>query len=179
MLICSISLLQCAHRAVLCSVLTIVFGFKCLTVFVVVVPATCLPSIHCFPLSIITASNAEILTIKLCLTKLESIHKEGSSISVSPQLTRGSLKWVSCQYLGPAMSTCMAVPESSQACQTPMKTSTMARCSGEDLILENLISHLLCNFHLLFHFLNILHHCLCREKEWRTGAGSWSSCPLS
>lgn len=126
-LICSISLLQCAHRAVLCSVLTIVFGFKCLTVFVVVVPATCLPSIHCFPLSIITASNAEILTIKLCLTKLESIHKEGSSISVSPQLTRGSLKWVSCQYLGPAMSTCMAVPESSQACQTPMKTSTMAR----------------------------------------------------
>lgn len=103
---------------------------------------------------------------------LEANHKQVKSLWISPQLTRGSRKWVSSQSLVPATSTCMAVPESSQDSRTRMRISTMAKWC-KDLRFFKILRI------FFLPFLSILHFCRCRERGWHTGGGSWWSSPLS
>lgn len=75
----------------------------------------------------INRSYSEILTWQLLRDRSEPYPQKVHSVYVSPQRTQGRLKWVSCQFLGPALSTCTAVPGSSPVSQIHMKVSIMAR----------------------------------------------------
>lgn len=85
------------------------------------------PTSNCLITHSLNRSYSDVLTRQLLLDRSEPFRSKVQSVYVSPQRTQGRLRWVSCQFLGPALSTCTAVPGSSVVSQIRMKVSIMAR----------------------------------------------------
>lgn len=98
----------------------------------VVVHAPCFPTINWSHLELSNHSQPLLqpqryTNMTTLLPISESNPEKVNSVSISLQWTLGRLKWGFCQSLGPALSTCMAVPGSSVVYQIHMKVSITAR----------------------------------------------------